>query len=360
MGYMIYGGVQKSLITLLDNLKGKVDVDVLLWGRAKEEMVLPDWVRILRVPTVKSVRAALRENGVLSKDFVLSCLGVLRKKRWTVMPKLKQHYDIAIAYPQNGFPKYYVIDCVEADKKYAFYHHGAYEFTGQLKEWDKEYYPKYDTVYCVSQHTQRLLEETLGTEIHYDVMPNYLNIEDILEKGEEPCEELENARGLKILTVARLSPEKNLLKGLEVAALLQKRGVEFSWFIVGGGEQYAELAQEIEKKGLQQSVFLLGVRSNPYKYMKNCDVYAQFSEFEADSITIKEVAVFHKPLVLSNIVAFQRAQEWINNITLCDTVDEMAAAIIQTKSIQANDFMAVNRVFMQKLKEVFELEKAGQ
>ena len=327
MGYMVYGGIQKSLITLLENLKGKVDVDVLLWGRTKEEMPLPKWVNILSVPTVKSVRAALKENGVFSKDFVLSCLGVLQKKRWTVMPTL-----------------------IKADKKYAFYHHGSYEFTGKVKQWDKEYYPKYDTLYCVSQHTQRLLEDALDVDIHYDIMPNFVNIADIIEKGQEPCEEMQNARGLKILTVARLSPEKNLLKGLEVAKLLKNRGVAFSWFLVGNGPQYQQLAQEILEKELQENVFLLGVRSNPYKYMKNCDVYAQFSEFEAEGITVKEAAVFHKRLVLSDIISFREALSWINNRVLCSTIEEMANAIVAETPIQENNLTLMNVVFQEKLK----------
>jgi hypothetical protein len=49
---------------------------------------------------------------------------------------------------------------------------------------------------------------------------------------------------------------------------------------------------------------LLGNVLNPYKYMNNCDLYAQFSVYEADPITCKEVLVFNKRMVLSNIDAF--------------------------------------------------------
>ncbi len=352
MGYMIYGGIQRNLITFLQKLKDKAEIDLLLWGRAKEEMALPEWVNIINVPTVKSVEAAKRENGILSGSFVLSCFGVLHKKRWAVMPKLKKRYDIAIAYPQVGFPKYYVIDKVNANKKYTFYHHGSYECSEQIKAWDKEYYPQYDKLYCVSAHTRDILDNELKVKICYDVMPNFLNIEEVYSKGQE--EYLWSGEGLKILTVARLSTEKNMFKVINVAKLMKDKNIKFSWCIAGDGPLFADIKAKIEEDNLQNCVYLLGNQKNPYKLMSSCDIYAQFSQFEADPTTIKEVAVFNKPMVLSNIIAFQNAKNNINNIILCNTEEEIVRAIkdIKAMNCQTNDLSKINATFEQKLSEI--------
>ena len=271
------------------------------------------------------------------------------------MPKLKKHYDIAIAYPQVGYPKYYVVDKVNADKKYAFYHHGAYEFTGNIKEWDKVYYPKYDKLFCVSKHIQQILQDSLQSDIKYDVMPCGLNVELIEQKGEEFCEELQVANGIKIVTVARLSPEKNVDTCIKVAEKLSQEGVEFTWLILGDGDLRTSLQQSINQKGLGQKVYLLGNQSNPYKYMKNCDVYAQFSQYEADPITVKEAAVFSKPMVLSNITAFQTTQNTMNNVALCDSIDVMAETIKKISSIrpEENNKALFNGLFLEKIEEIF-------
>lgn len=355
MGYMSYGGVQKSLIDFLDAIKDKAEVDILLWGRTQNEMPLPSWVNVINVPTVKSVKAALKENGLFSRSFFLSLIGSLKSKRWQAMPKLKKHYDVAIAYPQVGFPKYYVIDRVSADKKYAFYHHGAYEFSGKIKEWDKEYYPKYDKLFCVTKHVQNILDKEFNVSINYDVLPCGINIDAILEKGKEACQAFDNASGIKVLTVARLSTEKNLEMGLEIAHRLVKDNVEFTWLILGEGDLRPRLEQIIEEKNLSKKVFLLGNQSNPYKFMKNCDVYAQFSKFEAYAITVKETAIFSKPMVLSNIRAFQNTQNVVNNITLCDTVEDSVKAIkdANKKGVVINDLKKINQVFLEKIEEIF-------
>ena len=54
----------------------------------------------------------------------------------------------------------------------------------------------------------------------------------------------------------------------------------------------------------EPSSFALKV-SNPYPYIKNCDIFVQLSKYEADPITIREVAFFKKPMILSDIVAFK-------------------------------------------------------
>ena len=90
--------------------------------------------------------------------------------------------------------------------------------------------------------------------------------------------------------------------------------------------------------------------------MNSCNVYLQLSKFEADPITIKEAGVFSKPMVLSDIVAFKNATSWINNITLSDSVNDIANAIKNVKKIEIikNDFSRANETFFEKLAEIFE------
>ena len=45
--------------------------------------------------------------------------------------------------------------------------------------------------------------------------------------------------------------------------------------------------------------------SNPYKYIKNGDIYVQPSRFEGYGITIAEAKALNKPIVASNIPEFK-------------------------------------------------------
>ena len=51
---------------------------------------------------------------------------------------------------------------------------------------------------------------------------------------------------------------------------------------------------------MQDNITLLGLRSNPYPYIKQCDIIVQSSLFEGKSIAIDEAKILCKPIVATN------------------------------------------------------------
>ncbi|MCW5198038.1 glycosyltransferase [Clostridium perfringens] len=49
---------------------------------------------------------------------------------------------------------------------------------------------------------------------------------------------------------------------------------------------------------------LLGSKSNPYPYIKSCDIYVQPSIWEGFGITVSEAKILNKPIVVSDIPEF--------------------------------------------------------
>jgi glycosyltransferase involved in cell wall biosynthesis len=113
---------------------------------------------------------------------------------------------------------------------------------------------------------------------------------------------------------------------------------------VGDGEMRGEIESEIKKNKLEGKVILTGNQSNPYRFMSRCDVYLQFSLFEADPGTVREAAVFNKPMILSDIPAFCQIRDRINNIQLVDTIEEAVQALLQGKNtpITENNLKIIN------------------
>ena len=320
---LVMGGIQKSLLAFLQYIRDFCDIDVVVWHDRWPEMIeLPTYVNRIHVTGTESVRSAYKSYGVFSKDFLVSAFAALRKKRWLALPRIKKNYDIAIAYSHVSSLKYYIIDKVSAKKKYAFFHHGAYDLNDQTRRFDSEYYPRYDQVFAASSNTKKVLLEAIPGLSNVSVIPNLIDIENIKGNGKEPCPEYPDDQKLKLLTVGRLSPEKNPLRIIETAKLLNEKQVEFIWLVVGEGELRGTMEREIKKNQLEGKVILTGNQLNPYRFMRRCDFYLQFSLFEADPITIREAAVFNKPMVLSDIPAFRQWHKKINSILLADTSSE--------------------------------------
>ena len=51
---------------------------------------------------------------------------------------------------------------------------------------------------------------------------------------------------------------------------------------------------------MEDKVILLGKRSNPYPYIKACDLYVQPSRYEGKAVTVREAQILCKPVVVTN------------------------------------------------------------
>ena len=97
--------------------------------------------------------------------------------------------------------------------------------------------------------------------------------------------------GARLLTVARLAPQKGLPLLLEVAAILSRevdagRLAAFTWALAGDGPGREQAAERIAAE--QLPVILLGRRSDAPALMEVADVVVQTSLWEGQPLTIQE------------------------------------------------------------------------
>lgn len=76
--------------------------------------------------------------------------------------------------------------------------------------------------------------------------------------------------------------------------------MEFTWFLIGEGEQEKDLRKQIADEDLEKNVQLLGLRKNPYPYIQFADVFVQPSRYEGKSIVLDEAKILEKPIVVTN------------------------------------------------------------
>ena len=154
--------------------------------------------------------------------------------------------------------------------------------------------------------------------------------EMVRKMASEPVAELEDCPSGRIVltTVARMAYLKNYPLAVKTAALLRQRGLDFIWFFVGDGSKLGQIRRMIHESHLNDCVLALGLRLNPYPYIKACDIYVQTSLHEGFGLTIAEAKMLCKPIVSTNFeVVYNQLEDGVNGLIAKMTPESLADAI---------------------------------
>ena len=79
---------------------------------------------------------------------------------------------------------------------------------------------------------------------------------------------------MKLLSIGRFTHAKNYDNVPDIARrIVTDHGInDLRWYIIGFGGDEQLIRRNIDRAGMQEHVVLLGKKSNPYPYIKACDL----------------------------------------------------------------------------------------
>ncbi|MBS2969650.1 glycosyltransferase [Metabacillus sp. KIGAM252] len=327
------GGGEKSLVNLLSQIDySQYQVDLLLF---KESGIflpsIPAHVKIIGLQEsyqlfILTLFSSVRKF-VMKKQFQLAYARIaysasnrlLKNKAyseqvsWKFISKslnfLDKEYDAAIGYLEKS-SIYFIVDKVKANKKIGWIHTN-YSSSGLNKDYDNPFFEKLDHIITVSEECAVSLKETFSTcREKIKVIQNIVSPAAILKLADQRTASTEKSNEqIKIVTVGRLSHEKGIDLAIQACMRLIERGYKVKWEVLGEGPEREKLEKLIELSNLEKNFFLLGVKDNPYPYIKEADIYVQPSRYEGKSIAIDEAKILGKPIVVTN---FDTAKDQIS------------------------------------------------
>jgi len=329
MHYMEIGGAETALVGLLNALDpARVDVDLFLYDHRGEMMqFIPEWVNLLpQIPKYSVLERPIVELvkrgfwGIAAARLWAKCLSQKAYKRsgsklenngglnkmskctTPLLPKINQSvtYDLAISFLT---PHRIVAEKVKAKKKIAWIHTDYtrvwVDVVDELKVWQK-----YDFVASISSDVTNTF-----LQVFPSLAPRIVEIENILSPTfvrkraelENVDKEIHHEGAIILLSVGRFSDAKNYDNVPDICKrLIGKTKLNIKWYIIGYGGDEPLIRQKIKEAGMEEHVILLGKRSNPYPYIKACDIYVQPSRYEGKSVTVREAQMLCKPVVVTN------------------------------------------------------------
>ena len=227
------------------------------------------------------------------------------------MPVFEKSYDVALAY-WGDRTMFYMVDKVRAEKKIAWLHFD-YGKPPREDEVYEKYFSACDRVITVSTEIENSLKKALPS-----IASKVLTVENIIDKNEilvaseEYADFEDDFKGIRIVTMGRICEQKGYDLAVPAIVRLKKEGYFIKWYILGCGSKEEEraLTELIARCHAEDCVSMLGIRKNPYPYIKNADIYMQPSRHEGKPISVEEAKILCKPILVTN---YTSAREQLEN-----------------------------------------------
>ena len=334
---MNVGGMEKALLNMISEMDNKeYEVTILMlekYGGFLEE--IPSWVNIqyledynnikpmLNYPPKNVIRDLIKNNSYL-RAFNLMIMHIITKliDDRTLFYKyvfkdyksIEDIYDIAVAYAgPTDYITYYVLNKINAKRKFQWIHFDITK-VGFNRKFARNNYKRFDKIFIVSEEAkEKLINCIPELSNNMETFKNIVSKNNIFSKINNQHPYNDNFKGIRLITVGRLSEEKGQDILIPIVKRLNDDGYNIRWYCIGEGNLRKKCEELILKYEVGDKFILLGNINNPYNYINASDIYVQSSRHEGYCIALAEAKILNKQIVTTNFAGAK--EQIINNKT---------------------------------------------
>lgn len=286
-----HGGAEKVLVNLVNNMDRSnfdITVQVLFAGGVNEQFLKRD------IKYRYCFKKTFKGNSQILKLFSPQSL----YKKF-----IKEKYDIVVSYLEGPTARI-VSGCPDKDTKLVSWIHckmdtekNASVGFRNFRE-AKECYSKFDNTICVSKLVKDYFTKTFSFNKPIEVLYNTIETDVILKKSFENVDDITFDESVfNLCSVGRITKVKGFKRLASIHKKLLDNGIKNKVYILGLGEEQHIIEKYLLKNNLLNSFIFLGYKTNPYKYVRKCDLYVCSSYSEGFSTSVTESLIIGTPVV---------------------------------------------------------------
>lgn len=283
------GGAERVLVNLVNNLNPqKYDITVrTIFGGGVNSKFLKPHIRYTPFFKRKPIRGFVPFQKLFSPQFLHKLF-------------IKGDYDIEIAFMQHT-PTRIIAGSKSKSRKFAWIH--TRKFLTNTYKSRKELikvYSQFDKIAFVSKESLEFFKTHFGFNPNGKIIYNIIDSERIKELSRKQSLIKKNDK-IKLCSVGRFSREKGFDRLIRVLKKIQDDGFS-NWelYLIGEGELRSEYESLINSSYLSHKIKLLGFQDNPYKFMKDMDLYVCPSITEGYSTSVAEAIILGIPVITTH------------------------------------------------------------
>lgn len=341
---MQIGGIQKSLLNLLNNINNDYDITLLLfsdYGILFKE--IPKNVKVIfadkRTQVLGTPWSDIKKNPLLVYYKLFSKILCKVKGKDAALSFLFKHqktimgYDAVISYSHctsehalSVCTPEFVLKCTKSKNKICFIH-CDYIHSDTFSEHNNQIYKKFSKIACCSEAVRNnFLQKIPDLQNRTFTVRNFYDL-SIVDKAKNDTYFYDD-KYINLISVSRLSKEKGILRAIK--ALCDCKRKDIRYYVVGTGPQEKMIQEYISSHNMSKNIILLGEQENPYRFMINADYLLVPSYHEAAPMVFDEANILNVPVISSNTTS---ANEMLTQFDIIsDNIDEQLFKCIKKKS----------------------------
>ena len=283
------GGAEKVLVNLVNNMdQSKFDISVTaLFGGGVNEQYLKKEIHY----------RAVWNKQIPGNSKFMKLLSPSQLHKLCV----KEEYDIEISYLEG--PSARVISgCRNSNTKLVSWIHVEQHTMKKLaqsfrsKQEAIDCYERFDQTVCVSEFVREDFCSILSFNKPCIVLHNTVESQKILEQMQGEAMGLFSDGKFRLIAVGTLKKSKGYDRLFRIVKKLSSEGYPVHLYVLGTGPEQQNLETYIKNNSLQQFITLLGYQTNPYQYVRKCDLFVCASYAEGFSTATTEALIVETPV----------------------------------------------------------------
>lgn len=311
----------------------------------------------------KSLKLLLKKIKVVLDMKTGHIENVIKKERKKILTK---KYDVEIAF-KDGFTALFT--AFGDSKRKIHWLHYEYKKTNPNGKYDKLFkriLPTFDKIVAVSDNVKKCFNDIYHLDDKVIVIYNVVNGEKIIELSKEESNVLLDSNELNLVSVGRLHEMKGYDRLIDTIYKLKSDGIfdNVKLRIYGDGPLFESLNQKISDLKLTNDIFLMGRVMNPYKYIKNSDLFILSSIYEPFGLVIVESLTLGVPVLATlNSATDKLISNDYNGLIVENSLDGLYSGlkkIIENKEIlkkyknNLTDYFYDNNEQLNKIKQILD------
>ena len=298
------GGAEKVLTTLVQHIdKEKFDVTVCaISGGGKYENDIKQAVKYHSILESPELCRGMNKLWYLIKHHLIY---QWLPMSWVYRLFVPKGNDVEIAFVEGFATKLMAASCNKHAKKIAWVHcdllHNHWTRKIYCKNAEEICYSRFNSVITMSKTQQESLSQLFSLHT-IKVCYNPVDTDAIQKLSSEKIQHFEKqSLCLRIVSIGRFTEVKAYDRLLRVIHRLKTEDRRCELWLLGDGTDRNKLEAYISENNLSDDVTLWGFQSNPYKYLRQCDLFVCSSISEGFSTAVTEALILGLPVVSTEV-----------------------------------------------------------